>query len=57
VSDRLQKRIEHDFPEAGSACEVIRLVGAAAESERVQAAIVFVASGQLGRLNDAIALA
>jgi hypothetical protein len=35
----------------------MRRVGDAGDSERIQAAIVIVASGQLGRLTDAIALA
>jgi hypothetical protein len=57
VSERLQRRIARDFSEPGSAAEVSRLVGEASDSERVQAAIVFVASGDLGRLRNAIALA
>jgi hypothetical protein len=57
VSNRLRRRIESDFREPGSAAEVARRVGDAADSERIQAAIVIVASGQLGRLTDAIALA
>ena len=57
MSERLKRRIERDFREPGSATEVSRLVGEASDSERVQAAIVFVASGDLGLLRNAIALA
>jgi len=57
VTDRVRARIERDFAEAGSADEVVRLVGGAGDSERVQAAIVFAASGRLSQLRDAVALA
>ncbi len=54
---RLFRRIRADFPEAGSAEEIARLVADAHETERVQAAIVLWASGDLGRFRDAVALA
>jgi hypothetical protein len=56
VSARLRRRIEADFPAAGSSDEVTRLVARAADSERVQAAIVLWASGDMDRLHDVIAL-
>ena len=56
VEDRLKRRIQNDFPAPGSADEIIRLVGEASESERIQAAIVFSARGDLDRLRQAIAL-
>jgi hypothetical protein len=59
---RLERRIRHDFPEPGSAAGVIRLLedlsGRAVydesilASERVQAAVVLVASGSLARLRQ-----
>jgi len=57
VSDRLRRRIEHDFPAPGSATSVAAMVAAVSESERVQAAVVFCARGHLGRLRDACQLA
>jgi hypothetical protein len=57
ASERLRRRIERDFPDPGSAAEVIDLVGAVNESERVQAAIVVWAAGDLARLRDARDLA
>jgi hypothetical protein len=56
VSKRVRKRIERDFPEPGSASAVVDLVDAAGESERVQAAIVVWANGDLARLRDACEL-
>lgn len=55
VSDRLRRRIEHDFPQADTARLVEALVAEAGSSERVQAAIVLSASGDLdsvGRAHD-----
>ena len=46
-----------DFPSAGSAAEVERLVTDATELERVQAAIVVWSGGDMVRLHDAVALA
>ncbi|HXW44288.1 MAG TPA: hypothetical protein VEL03_05855 [Streptosporangiaceae bacterium] len=57
VSDRLRRRIEHDFPAPGSATSVAAMVAAASQSERIQAAVVFCARGQLDRLRDACQLA
>jgi hypothetical protein len=45
VSARLKRRIERDFPEPGSAREIARIVASAADSERIQAAIVLAARG------------
>lgn len=52
VTARVRRRIENDFPVAGSASEVIRLVSESSDSERIQAAIVLWARGDLGRLMD-----
>lgn len=52
VSERLRRRIERDFRETGSAASVIGLVGAVGDSERVQAAFVLRARGDLARLRD-----
>jgi hypothetical protein len=57
VSPRLRRRITLDFPSAGSADEVERMVAGASGHERVQAAIVFWAGGDLDRLRDSVALA
>lgn len=50
VSQRLRRLIESHYPETGSASEVIRMVGEASDTERIQAAIVFAASGNLAEL-------
>ena len=47
VSRRLQRRIARDFPQRGSAEEVIRLLTDVSDSERVQAAIVLASNGDL----------
>jgi hypothetical protein len=57
VSERLRRRIERDFREPGSAATVIGLVGGVGEPERVQAAVVVWAKGDLARLRDACDLA
>jgi hypothetical protein len=63
---RLDRRIRRDFPEPGSADEVLRLLSALAgaghsrkalASERVQAAIVLLARGEFPRLRRALDLA
>jgi hypothetical protein len=56
VTDRLRRRIERDFPEPGSADEIARIVSKASDSERIQAAIVLRASGDIVRLRDAVRL-
>ena len=56
MSDRLRARIDRDFPEPGSADEVARLVAGASDSERIQAAIVLLATGDLDRLHAAVSL-
>jgi hypothetical protein len=45
VSARLERKIGHDFPEPGSAHEITRIVADAADSERVQAAILLAGRG------------
>lgn len=50
VSERLQRRVARDFPQTGSAKEVLRLLAHVSDSERVQAAIVFAANGDLQEL-------
>jgi hypothetical protein len=47
VSARLKRRVARDFPSPGSANEVIHLLAGVSDSERVQAAIVFAAHGDL----------
>ena len=56
VTSRVRRRIERDYPEPGSADEIARIVGEASDSGRVQAAIVMLATGDVGRLCDAVAL-
>jgi hypothetical protein len=51
---RLPRRIEHGFPDAGSASEVAEIVEAAGEAERVQAAVVLWANGDLAKLRDVL---
>lgn len=46
-----------DFPAAGSAGEVERLVADATDSERIQAAIVMWSRGDMSRLRDSLDLA
>jgi hypothetical protein len=57
VSDRLRRRIKRDFPAPGSAASVTEMVASASESERIQAAVVICARGQVDRLRDACELA
>jgi hypothetical protein len=56
MSARLRARIDRDFPEPGSRQEVARLVAEASDSERIQAAIVFWAHGDMDRLLSSIKL-
>lgn len=59
------RRIRRDFPEPGSANGVLRLIADGpwetdidpARTERVQAAIVILAAGDLSRLREALDLA
>lgn len=60
---RLERRIRRDFPEPGSAPEILRLLTELARhpddhlgSERVQAAIVLLADGDIGRFRQALDL-
>jgi hypothetical protein len=57
VSDRLRRRIDRDFPAPGSAASVAEIVAAASESERIQAAVVLCAHGNLDRARAACELA
>jgi hypothetical protein len=57
VTERLAARVRQDFPEPGSAPEIVGLLAEASDSERVQAAIVFTASGNMGRLRAELDLA
>lgn len=57
VSARLSRRISQDFPEPGSANEVGRMVSEAANSERIQAAIVLAAAGDLTLIQYGVELA
>jgi hypothetical protein len=57
VSDRLRRRIERDFPAPGSAALVAETVAAASDCERIQAAVVLCARGDLDRLRGACELA
>lgn len=67
ISRRLERRIQRDFPEPGSAAEIMRLLvelpataGYDVEqfrSERLQAALVLCAGGSPQRLKEAAQLA
>ena len=57
VTQRLARRIALDFPDAARASEVTRVVAEAANWERVQAAIVLSAGGDLQLIHDAADLA
>jgi len=57
ASARLRRRINQDFASPGSGDEVARLVAEVSASERVQAAVVFSASGVHEQLRRAITLA
>jgi hypothetical protein len=57
VSARLQRRVAREFPQPCSAEEVVRLLAAVWDSERVQAAIVFAANGDLRELKREAELA
>lgn len=57
ISSRLRKRIRTDFEEPGEATKAMRAVQRHTDDERVQAAIVLSAGGDLGRLHEAIELA
>ena len=56
VSRRLRTRIDRDFPAPGSADEISRLVAEASDSERIQAAIVLWADGNVERVLDSVDL-
>jgi hypothetical protein len=57
ASQRLRRRIARDFPEPETASAAVDVIGAAGDSERVQAAVLLCGRGDLGRLRDAAAVA
>ncbi|WP_406210476.1 hypothetical protein OH807_40780 [Kitasatospora sp. NBC_01560] len=67
ISERLEGRIRRDFPERGSAPEILRILDALPdtagydakmfESERLQAAIVVLAQGSIRQFREAVRLA
>lgn len=57
MTERLSARVRRDFPEPGSAPEILRLLAEVSDSERVQAAIVFTASGNMEWLRAELARA
>ncbi|MFD4112623.1 hypothetical protein ACFWSJ_04130 [Streptomyces niveus] len=67
VSVRLERRIRRDFPEPGSAAEIMRMLdelpGTAGydvehfAGERLQAAIVLLAQGSIRRFHESVRLA
>jgi hypothetical protein len=56
MSDRLRTRVARDFRAPGSAAEIIRLVEAASDSERIQAAIIFASQGDVREVEREAAL-
>jgi len=56
VTSRLADRVRRDFPEPGSADALIHRLAAVEQGERVQAAVVLWARGELGRFDDSLAL-
>lgn len=56
VTARLASRVRRDFPEPGSADALIGRLAALSQGERVQAAVVLWATGDLHRFQDALAL-
>lgn len=57
ITPRLAARVRRDFPERGSAEALILRLGELTDSERIQAAVVLWANGDLGRFDDSAALA
>jgi hypothetical protein len=67
ISGRIERRIRRDFPESGSAPEILRILDALPDtagydagmfgSERLQAAIVLIAQGSLHLFREAVELA
>ena len=56
VTPRLASRVRRDFPYPGSADALIGRLATVKEGERVQAAVVLWARGDLGRFDDSLAL-
>ncbi|MEV0094007.1 hypothetical protein [Streptomyces sp. NPDC050738] len=67
MSARLERRIHEDFPERGSAPEIMRILDGLTETaghdaeccagERLQAAIIVLAQGSVRQFRDAVQLA
>jgi hypothetical protein len=57
VSERVMRKILADFPDPGSGTEVARQIASASEDERVQAAIVLAAQGDLQAIQYGVELA
>lgn len=57
LTPRLVRRIQRDFPAYGAAEQVVAIVRAAGETERVQAAVVIWGHGDVARIRDAHDLA
>lgn len=57
MTARLRRRVDLDFPSPGGGSEVTRIVAETTDSERVQAAIVLSAAGDLERLRYTVRLA
>lgn len=57
LTPRLARRIQRDFPAPGDAPNIVAIVRAAGDTERVQAAIVICGQGDIARIRDAHDLA
>lgn len=57
ATNRLRSRVARDFRATGAAGEVVRLLEAAGLTERIQAAIVFAARGDVREIERAVRLA
>jgi hypothetical protein len=56
MTGRLRARVSRDFRDPGSSEEVVRLVEAASGDERIQAAIVLAASGDVNAIRSGVDL-
>jgi hypothetical protein len=57
MTKRLRARVSRDFPDSGSAEEIVRLVEAASDDERIQAAIILAAAGDVNAIRSGVELA
>jgi hypothetical protein len=57
MTKRLRARVSRDFPDFGSAEEIVRLVEAASDDERIQAAIILAAAGDVNAIRSGVELA